>query len=102
MRKTGRHTFVIDGNYFLFRTLYVLPRKSKKAEMLGTEELLKIKEAILKILINIQEVLGYCQQPSSKNFIYFFRLYVLLFKEFYKTLSLIFFCVQFFISIRAS
>ena len=22
MRKTGRHTFVIDGNYFLFRTLY--------------------------------------------------------------------------------
>ena len=38
MRKTGRHTFVIDGNYFLFRTLYVLPRKSKKAEMLGTEE----------------------------------------------------------------
>ena len=38
MRKTGRHTFVIDGNYFLFRTLYVLPRKSKKAEMLGTDE----------------------------------------------------------------
>jgi len=38
MRKTGRHTFVIDGNYFLFRTLYVLPRKSKKTEMLGTDE----------------------------------------------------------------
>ena len=38
MRKTGRHTFVIDGNYFLFRTLYVLPRKSKKSEMLGTED----------------------------------------------------------------
>ncbi len=38
MRKTGRHTFVIDGNYFLFRTLYVLPRKSKKSEMLGTDE----------------------------------------------------------------
>ena len=38
MRKTGRHTFVIDGNYFLFRTLYVLPRKSKKEEMLGTDE----------------------------------------------------------------
>ena len=38
MRKTGRHTFVIDGNYFLFRTLYVLPRKSKKKELLGTED----------------------------------------------------------------
>jgi len=38
MRKTGRHTFVIDGNYFLFRTLYVLPKKSKKAELLGTED----------------------------------------------------------------
>ena len=38
MRKTGRHTFVIDGNYFLFRTLYVLPRKSKKTEMLATDE----------------------------------------------------------------
>jgi hypothetical protein len=38
MRKTGRHTFVIDGNYFLFRTLYVLPRKSKKEGMLATDE----------------------------------------------------------------
>ena len=38
MRKTGRYTFVIDGNYFLFRTLYVLPRKSKKTEMLATDE----------------------------------------------------------------
>ena len=38
MRKSGRHTFVIDGNYFLFRTLYVLPRKSKKGELLGTDE----------------------------------------------------------------
>ena len=38
MRKTGRHTFVIDGNYFLFRTLYVLPKKSKKSELLGTDE----------------------------------------------------------------
>ena len=38
MRKTGRHTFVIDGNYFLFSTLYVLPKKSKKAELLGTED----------------------------------------------------------------
>lgn len=38
MRKTGRHTFVIDGNYFLFRTLYVLPRRSKSKEMLSTKE----------------------------------------------------------------
>lgn len=38
MRKTGRHTFVIDGNYFLFRTLYVLPKKSKKEGMLATDE----------------------------------------------------------------
>jgi 5'-3' exonuclease len=38
MRKTGRHTFVIDGNYFLFRTLYVLPRHGKTKEMLGTQD----------------------------------------------------------------
>ena len=38
MKKTGRHTFVIDGNYFLFRTLYVLPTRSKKKGLLGTEE----------------------------------------------------------------
>ncbi len=38
MKKTGRHTFVIDGNYFLFRTLYVIPSRSKKAGLLGTEE----------------------------------------------------------------
>lgn len=38
MRKTGRHTFVIDGNYFLFRTLYVLPRRGKTKEMLGTQD----------------------------------------------------------------
>ena len=38
MKKTGRHTFVIDGNYFLFRTLYVLPRRGKSKEMLGTQE----------------------------------------------------------------
>ena len=38
MKKTGRHTFVIDGNYFLFRTLYVLPSRSKKKGLLGTEE----------------------------------------------------------------
>ena len=38
MKKTGRHTFVIDGNYFLFRTLYVLPSRSKKKGLLGTDE----------------------------------------------------------------
>ena len=38
MKKTGRHTFVIDGNYFLFRTLYVLPRRGKSKEMLGTQD----------------------------------------------------------------
>ena len=38
MKKTGRHTFVIDGNYFLFRTLYVIPSRSKKKGLLGTEE----------------------------------------------------------------
>ena len=38
MRKTGRHTFVIDGNYFLFRTLYVIPTRSKEKGLLGTEE----------------------------------------------------------------
>ena len=38
MKKTGRHTFVIDGNYFLFRTLYVIPSRSKKAGLLGTDE----------------------------------------------------------------
>jgi len=38
MKKTGRHTFVIDGNYFLFRTLYVIPSRSKKKGLLGTDE----------------------------------------------------------------
>lgn len=38
MKKTGRHTFVIDGNYFLFRTLYVMPSRSKKKGLLGTDE----------------------------------------------------------------
>ena len=38
MKKTGRHTFVIDGNYFLFRTLYVIPSRSKKTGLLGTDE----------------------------------------------------------------
>lgn len=35
MRKNGRHTLVIDGNYFLFRTLYVLPKP--KGDILGTK-----------------------------------------------------------------
>ena len=38
MKKTGRHTFVIDGNYFLFRTLYVLPHRTKKKQLLTNEE----------------------------------------------------------------
>jgi 5'-3' exonuclease len=38
MRKNGRHTLVIDGNYFLFRTLYVLPRGSKSKALLETNE----------------------------------------------------------------
>ncbi len=38
MKKTGRHTFVIDGNYFLFRTLYVIPHHTKNKEILGTDE----------------------------------------------------------------
>lgn len=38
MKKTGRHTFVIDGNYFLFRTLYVMPNNSKKKGLLGTTD----------------------------------------------------------------
>lgn len=36
MRKNGRHTLVIDGNYFLFRTLYVLPKP--KGDILGTKK----------------------------------------------------------------
>jgi 5'-3' exonuclease len=38
MRKNGRHTLVIDGNYFLFRTLYVLPRRGKSKSLLETNE----------------------------------------------------------------
>ena len=38
MKKTGRHTFVIDGNYFLFRTLYVIPSRTKKKGLLSTDE----------------------------------------------------------------
>jgi 5'-3' exonuclease len=38
MKKTGRHTFVVDGNYFLFRTLYVLPNNIKSKELLGSSD----------------------------------------------------------------
>ena len=38
MKKNGRHTLVIDGNYFLFRTLYVLPRGSKSKALLESNE----------------------------------------------------------------
>jgi len=38
MKKTGRHTFVVDGNYFLFRTLYVLPHNVKSKELLGSSD----------------------------------------------------------------
>ena len=38
MKRNGRHTLVIDGNYFLFRTLYVLPRGSKSKALLESNE----------------------------------------------------------------
>jgi 5'-3' exonuclease len=38
MKKFSKHTLVIDGNYFLFRTLYVLPRSSKSKSLLETQE----------------------------------------------------------------
>jgi len=38
MRKNGRHTLVIDGNYFLFRTLHVLPKPAKGKDILGTKK----------------------------------------------------------------
>jgi 5'-3' exonuclease len=38
MRKTGRHTLIIDGNYFLFRTLYVLPKPSKSGRYLESDK----------------------------------------------------------------
>lgn len=38
MKRNGRHTLVIDGNYFLFRTLYVLPRGSKSKSLLESNE----------------------------------------------------------------
>lgn len=42
MVKNGRHTLVIDGNYFLFRTLYVLPKPSKGKDILGTKKDMEI------------------------------------------------------------
>ena len=38
MKKTSRHTLIVDGNYFLFRTLYTLPRRSKSKPLLETDE----------------------------------------------------------------
>lgn len=38
MSKTGRHTLVVDGNYFLFRTLYVLPKTSKSKSLLDSDD----------------------------------------------------------------
>lgn len=38
MKKTSRHTLVIDGNYFLFRTLYVLPRHKNKPLLESKED----------------------------------------------------------------
>lgn len=38
MKRNGRHTLVIDGNYFLFRTLYVLPRGSKSKALLESND----------------------------------------------------------------
>jgi 5'-3' exonuclease len=36
--KTVRHTLVIDGNYFLFKTLYVIPHMTKSKEILSTKK----------------------------------------------------------------
>ena len=36
--KTVRHTLVIDGNYFLFKTLYVIPYMTKSKEILSTKK----------------------------------------------------------------
>jgi len=38
MKKSGRHTLVVDGNYFLFRTLYVMPHQTKSKQLLGSSE----------------------------------------------------------------
>jgi 5'-3' exonuclease len=37
MRKNGKHTLVIDGNFFLFRTLHVLPPPAKGKLALDTK-----------------------------------------------------------------
>lgn len=41
MKNSSKHTLIIDGNYFLFRTLYVLPRKNKTSAILDTKEDIK-------------------------------------------------------------
>ena len=38
MKKTSRHTLVFDGNYFLFKTLYVLPHMTKSKEILSSKK----------------------------------------------------------------
>ena len=38
MKKTARHTLVIDGSYFLFKTLYVLPHMTKSKEILSSKK----------------------------------------------------------------
>lgn len=38
MKNTGKHTLIIDGNYFLFRTLHVIPRKNKSKPILEDSE----------------------------------------------------------------
>ena len=42
MKKTPRHTLVFDGNYFLFKTLYVLPHMTKSKEILSSKKDMKI------------------------------------------------------------
>jgi len=39
---TGRYTLLIDGSYFLFRTLFVLPGTFKSNEILGSDEDIEI------------------------------------------------------------
>jgi 5'-3' exonuclease len=38
MKNFGKHTLIIDGNYFLFRTLHVLPKPGKNKLILDTKE----------------------------------------------------------------
>ncbi len=43
MKKSIRHTLVIDGNYFLFKTLYVLPHMTKsKKDILASKKDMKM------------------------------------------------------------